>query len=115
VSRTISHLARCTPPTALVPLPSTLRQASHQRAVTARTTALASVAVTVPHRPPRARTVGHRDGRAKLPDGPPRRGTQAPQQAAGARHTPTLWSWAETPAQYRISFFSFLFDLVKFL
>jgi hypothetical protein len=57
VSRIITHLAHHTPPTALVPLPSTPQQGSRRQAVAACTTAPASAAVTAPRRA-RACTVG---------------------------------------------------------
>jgi hypothetical protein len=47
VSRAIIPLARHTPPTAIVPLPSTPQQGSHRRAMATRATALTSAPMTV--------------------------------------------------------------------
>jgi hypothetical protein len=85
VSRVVTHLARCTPPTALVRLPSTPQERSRRQAVAARATASASAAVTAPRR---ARTRAMR-----MHCGPPRRPGQAatswhPAATAGRQPTP---------------------------
>jgi hypothetical protein len=110
VSRVVTHLARHTPPTALVPLPSTPQQRSHRQAMAARAIAQASAAVTVPVAPARA---------ARVHYGPPRRPGQAARWAATAGRQPTphpntvVLDRNPGPVPDFIFFFSFQFSKIS--
>jgi hypothetical protein len=82
VSRAAILLARRTPLTVLVPVPPTAPQRGHQQTLAAHDTTPTLATMTAPHcaraRAARFAPLGHRNDRAKPPDGPPCCGVQRP-------------------------------------